>query len=61
MSEIIVRTKNDFERVKKELPDKIIFEGEMAKGIKKALKAKKFERALLLVVVFSVSVDLLQE
>lgn len=46
MSEIIVRTKNDFERVKKELPDKIIFEGEMAKGIKKALKAKKIRKGV---------------
>jgi hypothetical protein len=44
--EITVKTKEDFERAKKELPEIIVFEGEMAKKIQKAIKTKKIGKAV---------------
>ncbi|WP_010253001.1 hypothetical protein [Treponema primitia] len=41
MSELVVRTKEDLEKAKNNLPDTIIFEGEMAIKIQKAIKRKK--------------------
>lgn len=41
MQILVVKTKEDFERVLKEKPDKIIFEGEIGNALVKNLKTKK--------------------
>jgi hypothetical protein len=42
--EMIVKTKEDLEKARKQLPEIIIFEDEMAKKIKKAIKVKKISK-----------------
>jgi hypothetical protein len=44
--EMIVKTKEDLEKAKQELPEVIVFEGEMAERMQKAIKAKKIGKAV---------------
>jgi hypothetical protein len=46
MATEVVRTKEDFEKVKQQMPEVIIFEGEMAEKMRKAIKAKKIGKAV---------------
>ena len=44
MSEMIVRTKEDFKRAVEICPDKIIFKDEMAEVVKKRMKWQKLSK-----------------
>jgi hypothetical protein len=44
--EMIVRTKEDLEKAKKELPEFIVFKGEMAQKMQKAIKSRKIGKAV---------------
>lgn len=46
MSEMIVRTKEDFKRAVEICPDKIIFKDEMAEVVKKAISQKKLKKKI---------------
>jgi hypothetical protein len=44
--EMIVKTKEDLEKAKQELPEFIVFEGEMAKKMQKAIKTRKIGKVV---------------
>lgn len=46
MSEMIVRTKEDFKRAVEICPDKIIFKDEMAEVVKKVISQKKLKKKI---------------
>lgn len=46
MSEMIVRTKEDFKRAAEICPDKIIFKDEMAEVVKKVISQKKLKKKI---------------